>query len=324
MTQASARQPRSQHGVGAEARRPPRPGRRRAARRRGAAPAGRAAPGPPTAPRPGRPSCRTPRGRARSCASTAPLNGSAPGPRAEVAGRHHVDVAVEHQRRPVAPARGHADQPPRLGAVDLDAGEVGRGQGLRRAGSASGRPPAPTSRKSSASIVWMAFSSSRSRDAGDADEPAQRGDDLGGVGVDVLAGPGVPTGLRRGSGRASVSLPCRRVVAGGRVTGRRRGGPAAAPRPGRCRWRSGQRGWKRQPDGGRPGSARRPAARSAPGRRPAGTAGTDEPAAPRCTGGPGTRRRPRPAPTSTIRPRYMTAMRSEICRTTERSWAMNT
>ena len=46
-------------------------------------------------------------------------------------------------------------------------------------------------------------------------------------------------------------------------------------------------------------------------------------AAPACTGGP-TRRRPRAAvPVSTIRPRYITATRSLMWRTTDRSWAMN-
>ena len=47
-------------------------------------------------------------------------------------------------------------------------------------------------------------------------------------------------------------------------------------------------------------------------------------AAPRCTGGSGARRARRPAPISTMTPRYMTAIRSETWRTTPRSCAMKT
>ena len=47
-------------------------------------------------------------------------------------------------------------------------------------------------------------------------------------------------------------------------------------------------------------------------------------AAPRCRGGSACRRAPAAGESSTILPRYITAIRSETWRTTERSWATNT
>ena len=96
----------------------------------------------PHARRPARPSCRSCRVRTavrrRPRARTGSVDHCI-----GVAGRHDVDVAVEHQRRHVAAARSPpgepADEPPRLGAIDLDAGEVGTGRDLVERRSASGR-----------------------------------------------------------------------------------------------------------------------------------------------------------------------------------------
>ena len=101
----------------------------------------------------------------------------------------------------------------------------------------------------------------------------------------------------------------------------RSGGTSSAHRVG-CTY--GQRVWKRQPARRvrrarqvalRAGSSR--AAARSPGR------GSGPPTAARsCTGAAGCRRARRPARPRRSRPRYMTAMRSEMCRTTARSWAM--
>ena len=52
------------------------------------------------------------------------------GPGREVAGRHHVHVPVEQQAGSVAAAGQPPDETPGLGALDLDAGEVRRGEQL--------------------------------------------------------------------------------------------------------------------------------------------------------------------------------------------------
>ena len=61
----------------------------------------------------------------RAVAAMAPLNGS-PDHACTVAGRHDVDVAVEHQRRAApSPARATGRPAPTPRAVDLHAGEIG-------------------------------------------------------------------------------------------------------------------------------------------------------------------------------------------------------
>ena len=56
---------------------------------------------------------------------------------------------------------------------------------------------------------------------------------------------------------------------------------------------------------------------------PWGPGAAPRPAAPACRGGAGARRAPRSAPPRRSRPRYITATRSAICRTTARSCEMN-
>ena len=87
----------------------------------------------------------------------------------------------------------------------------------------------------------------------------------------------------------------------------------------------GQRGWKRQPDGGASGLGMSPCehdARAARAARPGRAPGSPT-AAPRCRGASGRRYTSSAAPISTMRPRYMTAMRSLMWRTTARSCEMN-
>ena len=109
-----------------------------------------------------------------------------------------------------------------------------------------------------------------------------------------------------------------------RARGRRPRGSARPPgtargRPGRtASKRFGQRGWKRQPrgrlaaSGSSPPSAVRCSAAAAPPRP-----------APACRDARDARSRRAASPCSTIRPRYMTAMRSHSCQASDRSWVMN-
>ncbi len=78
------------------------------------------------------------------------------------------------------------------------------------------------------------------------------------------------------------------------------------------------------PRAGWPGSARRRSAAAGPRRGGRGQPPGRPPAARPCMGGAGSRTAASPGPISTIRPRYMTATRSHMWRTTDRSWAMNT
>ena len=72
----------------------------------------------------------------------------------------------------------------------------------------------------------------------------------------------------------------------------------------------------------RPGSGSRPPARSGRG-GPRDRGPAPPRAAPGCRGGPACSKMSALAPSSTMRPRYITATRSEMWRTTERSCAMN-
>ena len=134
-------------------------------------------------------------------------------------------------------------------------------------------------------------------------------------------GPGAPR-LRGARSRA------RRRQAACPGSGRPRGAPAGRRRPrpegflhrGRSPCAKGQRVWKRQPAGGSIGLGTSPcsggAARArARARRPAAR-GYRDGAARAKTASAG--------PSSTMRPRYITATRSAMCRTTPRSWLMST
>ena len=118
----------------------------------------------------------------------------------------------------------------------------------------------------------------------------------------------------RRSGRPSRARPVRPI-----------GGSAAGPRRCRCPGPSSSGCGTGSRWAGWPGSARRRSARSVRGRCAASDREPGRPtAAPACTGGSaGSRSGPR-RPSSTILPRYITPTRSEMCRTTDRSWAMKT
>ena len=100
--------------------------------------------------------------------------------------------------------------------------------------------------------------------------------------------------------------------------------PAERGRRARRRRRSsmaiGQRGWNAQPVGGDSGLAGSPARTS--GFAPRGR-GRSRPA-PGCTGGAGGAITCSAGPISTMRPRYITAIRSATTRATDRSWVTNT
>ena len=112
----------------------------------------------------------------------------------------------------------------------------------------------------------------------------------------------------------------------GPVESSRRAGISAEQRSGLpSRSRSQQRVWKWQPDGGLTGDGH-VAPQDDPARggaRPWGPGSAPRTGAPPRTGAAAACSARRDGASSTIRPRYITAIRSLMWRTTERSWAMN-
>ena len=100
--------------------------------------------------------------------------------------------------------------------------------------------------------------------------------------------------------------------------GRRGGGSSAA----QTSWASGQRVRKRQPVGISRGFGGSPSRAELPGHPAAADDGARRRGASACRDGAGPRTASAPSPSSTILPRYITATRWHIARTTARSWEM--
>ena len=114
------------------------------------------------------------------------------------------------------------------------------------------------------------------------------------------------------SGRGGTPVACSQHAAARVLVSAIKGGSSAGQRSNAY----GQRGWKRQPEGGRAGFGTSP---EGSGSSPAPSAAARRRSAPRYRDGPAAPRARASAPVSTIRPRYITATRSATWRTIARS-----